>query len=113
MPKKSEKFEKYIDFENTKIKKTEIVLKLKKEGIKYGSTKKGANCLAIFAVEKYREEKNKNFKRPAINIKNCVANEIQTHCRWALKKGLGKIPFVKKRANPINIHENDKPPFWH
>lgn len=103
----------YIDLKNTKISNNEIKLTLTKDGLKYGETRKGAKNLAVYATTKYKQIQQKEFSRPIENSWNSVANEIYDHCRWALGKGFGKIPFVKMRANPINIRIKDKPPLWH
>ena len=103
--------EKYI--KEIKISEKEIKLLLNNEGLKYGETKEGARNLSFYITEKYQESQCKKFPRPIADRWNSVSSEIRDHCRWALGKGWGNIPLVKKRANPIDIRINDIPPFWH
>ena len=103
--------EKYI--KEIKISEKEIKLLLNNEGLKYGETKEGARSLSFYITEKYQESQRKKFPRPAADSWNSVSSEIRDHCHWAQGKGWGKIPLVKKRANPIDIRTNDIPPFWH
>ena len=103
--------EKYI--KEIKVNVKEIKTTLNEEGLEYGNTRKGASKLAVFAAERYKQTQNREFPRPTKEGWNSVAKEIYAHCNWALGKGLGKIPFVKMRANPINIRTRDKPPLWH
>lgn len=103
--------EKYI--KEITITEKEIKLLLSEKGLKYGETENGARDLSSYITTKYQEAQRKKFPRPIASGWNSVANEIRDHCHWALGKGWGKIPQVKKRANPIDIRINDIPPFWH
>lgn len=103
--------EKYI--KEITITEKEIKLLLNKEGLEYGGTKEGARNLSFYITEKYQKIQQKKFPRPVDKKWDSVSNEIRDHCRWAQGKGWGKIPQVKKRANPIDIQTTDTPPFWH